>query len=93
LAQDHASAQQIAQALEELPMVKEIMPVDTNIVIFKLGSEKTTQDFLTYLKEQQILASAFGKDKIRMVTHLDFTDAMLEKLIFVLQQMPELAMK
>jgi threonine aldolase len=69
------------------------LPVETNIVIFKLNSEKTTQDLLDYLKEQQILASAFGKDKIRMVTHLDFTDAMLERLIFVLKQMPELASK
>jgi threonine aldolase len=93
LSEDHIRARQIALALQELPMVKEIMPVDTNIVIFKLGSEKTMQDFLTCLKEQQILASAFGKDKIRMVTHLDFTDAMLERLIFVLQQTPVLATK
>jgi threonine aldolase len=93
LAEDHVRAQRIALALQELSLVEEILPVETNIVIFKLNSEKTTQDLLDYLKEQQILASAFGKDKIRMVTHLDFTDAMLERLIFVLKQMPELASK
>ncbi|QHT67263.1 aminotransferase class I/II-fold pyridoxal phosphate-dependent enzyme [Rhodocytophaga rosea] len=93
LSEDHIRARKIAQALQQLPVVEEILPVDTNIVIFKLSSEKTTQDFLTYLKEQQILASAFGKDKIRIVTHLDFTDAMLERLIVVLQKLPVLATK
>jgi threonine aldolase len=91
LSEDHIRARKIAQVLQELSIVEEILPVDTNIVIFKLGSEKMTQHFLNYLKDQQVLASAFGKDKIRMVTHLEFTDTMLERLLTVLHQMPVLA--
>jgi threonine aldolase len=93
LSQDHIRARKIAQALQELPIVEEILPVDTNIVICKLGSERMMQHLLNYLKGQQILASAFGKDNIRMVTHLDFTDSMLERLLTALQQMPVLATK
>lgn len=93
LSEDHNRARQIAHALQQLPQVEDILPVETNIVIVKLSSEKTAAKFLAYLEKQQILASAFGKDKIRMVTHLDFTGYMLDRLISVLQQMPVLAEK
>jgi threonine aldolase len=62
------------------------LPVETNIVIFQTPSAQANNDLLDYLKENNILAAAFGKDKIRFVTHLDFTDDMLEKLLEVLDK-------
>lgn len=86
LQEDHRRAKLIAQALQQLPFVQDILPVETNIVIFKLPSAEATTDLLHYLKKQNILASAFGKDNIRMVTHLDFNNVMLERLLEVLQK-------
>jgi threonine aldolase len=86
LAEDHRRAAIIAGHLQDLPFVKSILPAETNIVIFQTPSERINNGLLAYMKENQILASAFGKDKIRLVTHLDFTDAMLERLMEVLSK-------
>lgn len=86
LAEDHKRAKIIGQALQNLSFVEEILPVETNIVIFKLPTPSQAKALLAYLKENGILASEFGKDNIRMVTHLDFTDAMLDQLIETLQK-------
>jgi threonine aldolase len=84
LAEDHKRARTVAAHLQDMPFVKSLLPVETNIVIFQTPSPQANNDLLDYLKENNILAAAFGKDKIRFVTHLDFTDAMLEKLLEVL---------
>lgn len=77
LTEDHHRARALAGALAERPWVADIMPVDTNIIIFELVSSVTPQRFLAALETHHIKALAFGPTQIRMVTHLDFTDAML----------------
>jgi threonine aldolase len=37
------------------------------------------------LRKQDIICSGFGKQTVRFVTHLDFTDAMLEKTLTALK--------
>jgi len=44
-----------------------------------------TAPFLTYLKENGVMASAFGPHTIRFVTHLDVTRPMVEQAIKVLR--------
>lgn len=89
LQDDHYRANQIAQMLQGQPFVKEMLPIETNIVIFSMATEESSQRLLHYLKSQQILASPFGKATIRFVTHLDFDNAMLEKLLQVLKNADE----
>ena len=57
------------------------MPVDTNIVIFSVADSITPEQVLSKLAEQQIKAIKFGDKEIRLVTHLDFDDQMLEKTL------------
>ena len=64
--------------------VKSIMPVDTNIVIFELVNLVTPEKFLEAISQHQIKALAFSATEIRMVTHLDFDDRMLDRTIEVL---------
>ncbi len=78
LKKDHEKARQIAKMLENCPLVSRIEPVDTNILIFSLKDEVSVSDFLDQLKEQGILALGFGGNSIRMVTHLDIHDDMME---------------
>lgn len=81
LAEDHRRAKEIAEVLEELPFVASVLPVKTNIVIFKLANNTLAVDFVEKLKQKEILAVTFGKHDVRLVTHLDFDDDMLNQLV------------
>ncbi len=85
LKEDHNKAKIIGQTLQSCSFVKEVLPIQTNIVVFKLIDTIKDTDFLETLKEKNILAVGFGSQTIRMVTHLDFTDSMLEELVWVLK--------
>lgn len=86
LVEDHRRARIIADTLENLSFVDQVLPVETNIVIFSLRGT-TPQILLSKLSEQGIQAIPFGRNEIRMVTHLDFDDLMLEKATAVLKKM------
>lgn len=88
LRDDHANARLLASALAELPYVANIRPVQTNILIFDLLPGATTTSFLDYLKQNGVIASAFGPRTIRFVTHLDVTKAMIERAIDILRAFP-----
>lgn len=86
LADDHRRAQGLLVALEDHPLFSEVLPVKTNIVIARLKGMKP-EEMLARLAESQIRAVKFGKDQIRFVTHLDFTDDMLEQFTRRLRDM------
>jgi threonine aldolase len=81
LGDDHKRAKIIAEGLAGLNFVDSVMPVETNIVIFKLSNNVFSVDFVDKLKQIGILAVPFGKHDVRLVTHLDFDDDMLNDLI------------
>lgn len=86
LANDHVRAATIGTLLQACPFVDNVFPIQTNIVIFTLSGRMTNDVFLEKLKEKGILAIGFGHQTIRMVTHLDITDPMIEKLAEVLKK-------
>ena len=81
LVDDHKRAQQLGVALENSPLVKKVEPIETNIVIFNVADGVDENEFVNKLAEKYILLISMGEGKLRMVTHLDFTDAMLEKTL------------
>lgn len=85
LAEDHRRAAVIAQRLTSYNYIAEILPVETNIVVFKLkpGTYEPAQ-FSELLKNKGILANPFAGG-IRFVTHLDFNDEQMEALLQVLK--------
>jgi len=85
LKEDHTKAQKLGNTLKQHNYIKEVYPPDTNILIFTLKDELTGTQFLQHLAEHQIKAIAFGPQQIRFVTHLDFSDAMCNKVIKVLE--------
>ncbi|MES2761390.1 MAG: GntG family PLP-dependent aldolase [Bacteroidota bacterium] len=85
LKEDHGRAKEIGKTLSALPFVESVMPVDTNIVIFDLNDKYTAAAFEEKLQPFDIKVSVFGKQTVRFVTHLDFTDDMLTKVIDVLK--------
>jgi len=80
LKQDHDNAQQIVKILQRLNYVENILPTETNIVIFKLTKSIKDTDFIKKLAENNILVVSFGPQVVRIVTHLDFKEEMLEVL-------------
>ncbi len=72
LKQDHKHAKQIETVLSNLSYVEYVMPVETNIIIFKLADNYSDKTFINYLMQNGILAFAIGGNQIRFVTHLDF---------------------
>jgi threonine aldolase len=81
LKDDHRRAREMAAALQHISCVAEIMPVQTNIVVFRLEDGMPQDLFLSRLQKQGILAIAFGRQTIRMVTHLDIADDDIERAV------------
>ncbi len=87
LKDDHRRAKAIGSILKSLPWVESVDPIDTNIIIFGVAKRLTTDTVLQELTSNNIRAVKFrGPKEIRMVTHLDFTDAMLDQAATTLKK-------
>ena len=84
LKEDHERARILGKELEGCSFVNDVMPIDTNILIFSVDNVEET---LSKLKTNGILGVPFGPNQIRFVTHLDFTDDMLDETVKVLRDM------
>lgn len=80
LPNDHRRAKQIGEKLRQLNVVEEVVPVETNIVISRLHKNISAPDFVEQLRKHNILCLALNKQTIRMVTHLNFTENMLNQV-------------
>jgi len=86
LKEDHKKAATVSEVLGKISFVSEIMPVETNIIIFKLNDSSKTQPFIEDLRAADILVSKISADECRMVFHLDITDEMVDRLITLLKR-------
>ena len=84
LEDDHVKAKEIGEVLEDLSIIKKVEPIETNIVIFELESHVDESEFLAQLSSQEIHIIGMGSNKLRMVTHLDYTNTMHERLLDIL---------
>ncbi|MEL0456450.1 GntG family PLP-dependent aldolase [Flavobacteriaceae bacterium SZ-1-7] len=87
LADDHKKAKEIGQELARLQIIKTVEPIETNIVIFELNSDVDEKSFVQKLASKNIFIISMGGGKLRMVTHLDYTYAMHEKVIETLKNL------
>jgi len=86
LVEDHEKAKRIGKALNTLTYISKVEPIDTNIVIFNLTQGIDEIEFINKLKEKGVLITSMGSGKLRMVTHLDFTGKMLDRLLDILNK-------
>ncbi|MFL5772250.1 MAG: threonine aldolase family protein [Flavisolibacter sp.] len=87
LRQDHDHATGIASALKEKNFIADIMPVETNIIIFTVSSPYTAQQFVTQCRSHGILVHAISTSQVRIVTHLDITPEMIDKTIETIKKL------
>ncbi len=80
LKDDHKAAKQIALIFNAQPWVKEVSPVQTNIVMVHCHDNIDAQQVCDKLKTLDVLAMSLGKGSIRLVTHLGITQENIEQL-------------
>ena len=79
LAEDHENARRLAAALAGIPGVELDPPdVESNMVYLDVaGSGWRAADLAARLREDGLLISVMGQTRLRAVTHLDVTSAMI----------------
>ncbi|MBQ4915529.1 aminotransferase class I/II-fold pyridoxal phosphate-dependent enzyme [Maribacter sp. MMG018] len=88
LAEDHLRAKEIGVALIGLSYIKKVEPVETNIVIFEIDENyMPSSEFTSKLEEEDIHIISMGQGKLRMVTHLDYTDDMHNQFMEVVRKL------
>ena len=85
LAEDHKKAKEIAEMLSKQSYVKKVEPTETNIVIFYLSEGISEEKFMDDLLQKNIKISGMGQGKLRIVTHLDYTEEMHTKFLETLK--------
>jgi threonine aldolase len=85
---DHANAQLLAEAVRESEGLSLLYDaVETNIVIFRveptLGS---AAELVAELKSRGVLCLAIGPQQVRLVTHLDVTEAQCRQAAEILRE-------
>ena len=88
LAEDHSRAIDLADYLQQLPYIKKVEPTETNIIIFELDEERMSSEaFIESLNRDNIHLIGMGQGKLRMVTHLEYTDEMHHRVKEVLKKL------
>ena len=86
LADDHALAQFIGVRLDELEIISNILPIDTNIVIADLAPDgPDAREVANQLKRKNVTITVVGPRRIRIVTHMDVGEADAEALVAAME--------
>ncbi|RYH74647.1 aminotransferase class I/II-fold pyridoxal phosphate-dependent enzyme [Flavobacteriaceae bacterium 144Ye] len=85
LKDDHSKAKDIETVLKTLPFIQSVEPVETNIIIFELQKGISESAFVQKLDDNGIKIIGMGSGKLRIVTHLDYTNVMHDKFLSVLR--------
>ena len=87
LSEDHLKAKELKSILGQLPYIKKVEAVDTNIVIFNLLDTTKEADFMNKMQEHEIRFISMGQGKLRMVTHRDYTQVQHQYVLDVLRKL------
>jgi len=81
LREDHDKARDLGDALRGLSYVSDVLPVQTNIVIFDLDDGIDSEQFLDHLHQHGVLATSLSERRIRIVFHLDITATQFDEVL------------
>ena len=80
LAVDHAKAAQAVQLLARCDWIDSVLPVETNLLIFRLLPTVSAEALLAHLSSHGIRAATMGPDLVRFVFHLDLPEDAIERI-------------
>lgn len=81
LKEDHEHARRCGKKLEEVSWVKELSPVATNIIIFRVADHLNASDVSARLATKNIICLPITDKIIRWVFHLDISDEMTNYVV------------
>lgn len=81
---DHQHAAALGEALKRSVFAENILPVQTNIVLFDVNKNFTAKQVISKLKEAGLLCNSTGPKTIRLVTHLDVSPSLIDKAIEII---------
>lgn len=85
MADDHARAARIGTALAGMARVESVLPVETNIVIFRMAPDGPgSAELIETAREAEVLISPRDERTCRVVTHLDVDDDDVDVLLEVM---------
>jgi len=87
LKDDHQKAKELGSTLKNLPYVKKVLPVYTNIVVFEVVDDIDFTSIISKLEQKNLKSVAFGPQQIRLVTHLDYSVDMHSEAINILKNL------
>ena len=74
LSEDHKKAKEIGEVLMKSKFVKSVEKIETNIVVFQLKKDVNELSFIKKLNKLNIKLISMGSNKLRLVTHLNYTN-------------------
>ena len=86
LEEDHKKAKEIEESLQSLYFVKKVEEVETNIIIFEINSNYSSEIFINKLQKKGVKLIGMGDNKLRLVTHLDYSDNHHEAFLDILSK-------
>lgn len=88
LADDHKMAKEIGEVLCGLSFIKKVEPIETNIIIFEIDENYLSGgQFVQKLQDRGIYIIDMGQGKLRIVTHLDYSDHMHDAFLTILKNL------
>ncbi|GLC44905.1 hypothetical protein PLESTB_001687500 [Pleodorina starrii] len=84
LRDDHARARRLGAALQGLPYVSYLAPVDTNIAIFNVAPGWDAKALAEWFRSRGVLLSTMAPGVLRLVTHLDVDEQDVDDVVQLL---------
>lgn len=81
LKEDHDHAKQLAEALSKKDFIGNILPVETNLVIFEVKGRFTASTLSDTLRHYDVHCLPISPTQIRFVTHLGVNSDMIKRVI------------
>lgn len=85
LEEDHRHTKMLEKALAKKDFVGDILPVETNILIFEVKGRYTSPLLTATLKEHGILAIAISPTQVRLVVHLNISPQDIQTTISIIE--------
>ncbi len=87
LAEDHLNAKALADELLKASFVSEVMPVETNIVLFDIKPGLNVDQVVKAFEKKGVLCNSTSAKTIRLVTHLDLNTTMIDQTIEIIKNL------
>ena len=85
LKEDHRRAKEIGNVLKKISFVNTVEPVETNIIIFSIDYDE--EAFISKMASKGVYFFGMGGGKLRLVTHLGYTQEQHEYFLELLKSL------